>query len=79
MELHHGLIYRGEFGLDILGHRRLSHILSAANLHSLSICVSGNMYDMSEELGIVLRPTASHRRVAQVGAGENKSIAAMPR
>jgi hypothetical protein len=78
MKLHHGLIYRGECGLDLIAHKRLSHILSAANRHSASICVSGNMYDISEELGIVLRPTASHRRVAQVGTGENKSIPDIP-
>jgi hypothetical protein len=78
MKLHHRLIYRGELSLDITIHKRVSHILLAAKLHSGSICVSGNMYDISEELGIVLRPTASHRRVAHVGTGENKSIAAMP-
>src|SRR5262249_12797889 len=78
MKLHHGLIYRGEFRLNVIGHKRLSHILSTANPHSVSICASGNTYDMSDESGIVLRPTASHRRVAQVGTGENTSIVAMP-
>jgi hypothetical protein len=78
MKLHHRLIYRGELFLDIISHKRVSHILSAAKLHSASIRASGNMYDISEELGIVLSPTASHRRAAHVGTGENKSIAAMP-
>src|SRR5580704_18814233 len=78
MKLHHRLIDRGKLSLDIVSHKRASHILSAAKLHSASIRVSGKMYDISEELGIVLSPTASHRRVAHVGTGENKSIAAMP-